>query len=191
MELQNCNVKVFVEDPSGLDFPAFNPIFQKWIREKATEEMLIDVADYLHVPEGPGMVLVGLEADYAMDNSNGRWGLKYNRKANLSGTNQDRLRAALKCALRACQRLEADPLLKGKIKFRTDEVEIFLNDRAYAPHTAATWQACQGDFQEVLSQAFGENSLKMETEKDPRARFGVTVTAPKRLSLEQILKNLG
>jgi hypothetical protein len=191
MELQCCNVKVFVDDPSRLDFPAFNPIFQKWIREKATEDLLIDVADYLHVPEGPGMVLVGLEADYAMDNSDGRWGIKYNRKAPFPGTNQDRIHAAIKSALLACQRLEADPLLQGKIKFRTDELEIFINDRALAPNTPETWKACEKDFQTVLGKIYGGNSFKLTLEPDPRARFGVRVSYPKAPALAQVLKNLG
>jgi hypothetical protein len=191
MELQHCNVKIFVEDPSRLDFSVFNPIFQKWIREKVTDDLLIDVADYLHVPEGPGMVLIGLQADYAMDNTDGRWGLKYNRKASLAGNNQDRLRSALKCALLACQRLEADPALKGKIKFRNDEVEIFINDRALAPNTPETWKTCQADFQGVLGKLFGSDGMRVEPEKDPRARFGVRVFSPKAPALAQILKNLG
>lgn len=191
MELQHCNVKIFVEDPSRLDLPSFNSIFQKWVREKATEDLLIDVADYLHVPEGPGMVLIGLEADYAMDHSDGRWGLKYNRKAALSGSDPDRLRSALKSAVQACQRLEADPQLAGKIKFRTDEIEIFINDRALAPNNEETWNAHQKDFQSVLEKFYGGNSFKMEKEKDPRARFGVRVLNPKAPGLPQLLKNLG
>jgi hypothetical protein len=190
MELQHCNVKIFVEDPSGLDFPSFNPIFQKWIQEKTTDDLLIDVADYLHVPEGPGMVLIGLEADYAMDHTDGRWGLKYNRKAPLSGNNQERLRSALKCALLAAQRLESDPLLAGKIKFRTDEIQIFINDRALAPNQPETWKACEGDFQSVLNKLYGGNSFKVETEKNPRERFGVRVFNPKAPALAQLLKNL-
>jgi hypothetical protein len=191
MELQHCNVKIFVEDSGKLDFPSFNPIFQKWIREKATGDLLIDVADYLHVPEGPGMVLVGLEADYAMDHTDGRWGLRYNRKAVLPGNNSDRLRSALKCALEACLRLETDPLLAGKIKFRTDEIQIFINDRALAPNTPETWQALQKDFQTVLEKLYQGNSFRMEPATDPRARFGVRVNAPKAPTLAQILKNLG
>lgn len=80
MELQHVNVKIYVEDASKIDFPQLNPVFQTWIQNKLTSELLIDVADYLHVPAGPGMVLVGLEADYSLDHTNYRWGLRYNRK---------------------------------------------------------------------------------------------------------------
>jgi hypothetical protein len=190
MELQNFNIKSFVEDPGTLDLPSFNAIFQKWIREKATADVLIDVADYLHIPEGPGMVLIGLEADYAMDHTDGRWGLKYNRKAALPGDNQERLRSALQCNLLGCQRLESDPQLAGKIKFRVDEIEIFINDRALAPNTPETWQACQKDFQSVLEKLYGGTAFKMEKEKDPRARFGVRVSNPEAPSLSRLLKNL-
>ena len=38
------------------------PVFHQWIREKKIpDELLIDVADYAHVPQGPGVVLIDQE----------------------------------------------------------------------------------------------------------------------------------
>ena len=57
-------------------------------------ELLLDVADYRHVPAGPGVMLIGNEGDYSVDNTGDRLGIRYNRKAALDGDNQDRLRQA-------------------------------------------------------------------------------------------------
>ena len=43
------------------------PIFQRWIQDHAIVGMLIDVIDYKHVPEGPGIVLIADEFDLAYD----------------------------------------------------------------------------------------------------------------------------
>jgi hypothetical protein len=190
MEMQHINVKIFMEDGHKLNFSEFNPVFQTWIQKNLTPELLIDVADYLHVPEGPGMVLVGLEADYAMDHTDGRWGLRYNRKAAADGTNQDRLKAALRTALEACQRLEADERLKGKFKFRTDEIEIFINDRALAPNSDETFQAAKPDLEKTFAVLLGNKDFAMTRHSEPRSRFGVTVKSAKSQNLSALLKNI-
>ena len=103
MNLQHINIKIYTEKMEAN--PAdFNPAFQTWIQKKLTEELLIDVADYLHVPAGPGMVLIGHEADYSMDQTDHRWGLRYNRKAPLDGTPQDRFAQALRACLQGSEK---------------------------------------------------------------------------------------
>jgi len=190
MDLQHVNVKVYIQDSHNLDFSEFNPVFQTWIQENLTEEMLIDVADYLHVPEGPGMVLVGLEADYSMDNTDNRWGLRYNRKTGLEGSDQDRLRQALQSALKACERLESDPRLKGKLKFNLEELDLFINDRALAPNNSETFDASKPVFEEVLNQLFGDKKFNMEPQPEIRARFGVKVRHSNSPDLKTLIKNL-
>ena len=81
MELQHLNVKLLLENSQDLDLDAIVNIFHGWIQEQLCEELLLDVADYRHVHHGPGVVLIGHEADYAIDNTDGRWGIRYNRKA--------------------------------------------------------------------------------------------------------------
>ena len=49
-------------------------VFHQWIRDSVCPEMLIDVADYRHVPAGPGVMLIGHEANYSLDNRENRLG---------------------------------------------------------------------------------------------------------------------
>jgi hypothetical protein len=59
MDVQQVNVKFFVENPEAVDLEAYLTIFNNWIQSHATEELLVDVADYRHVFAGPGVVLIG------------------------------------------------------------------------------------------------------------------------------------
>ncbi len=83
------------------------------------EHMLIDVADYAHVPDGPGILLVSDEANIYFDRFDGRLGLTYSRKRPIEGTFADRLAAVVSYARQACELLEASPVLNGAKKFGT------------------------------------------------------------------------
>ena len=113
MEFQHVNVKLFVKNSEEVDLEALIPVFHGWIQNQASGELLLDVADYRHVRSGPGVVLIGHQGNYSLDNTGGRLGVRYNRKAPLEGTNQDRLVQATQAALAACQRLETEPRLGG------------------------------------------------------------------------------
>src|SRR5580693_7012882 len=106
MELQHVNVKLLVQNQGEIDLEPLIPVFHGWIQDQVGEGLLIDIADYRHVDGGPGVVLIGHEGNYSVDNTDHRLGIRYNRKAVLDGNNQDRLKQAAHAALKACQRLE-------------------------------------------------------------------------------------
>jgi hypothetical protein len=134
--------------------------------------LLIDVADYRHVAAGPGVVLVGLEADYAMDNAGGRWGLLYNRKAARDGSNEDRFTQAFRAAASACHRLEEE--VTG-LKFSRQEFQLFINDRALAPNVPETLEACRDEIESFLKNLLGHDDATLTAEPEARRRFGVLV----------------
>src|ERR1051325_6327411 len=80
MDLHKFCIKYFAEDPSAVRLDAVIPVYHRWIQKQAVEGMLVDVADYGHLPQSPGVMLVAHEADYAMDSMEGPLGLLYNRK---------------------------------------------------------------------------------------------------------------
>ena len=89
MKLQHINLKFYIENPETVNLEDFTAVFNTLDPEaKATEELLIDVAEYLHVHNGPGIMLIGHNANYSLDNRAGRLGLLYNRKEPLEGTNR-------------------------------------------------------------------------------------------------------
>ena len=186
MNLQHINVKIYVEDDSAVDLSRFIDVFHSWIKQQLLDELLIDVADYRHVPAGPGVILIGHEADYAMDNKGGRLGLLYNRKAPLDGSNADRFGQALSSAAKACQMLENEFKDNGVLTFSRQEFQLFVNDRAIAPNTAETLQNCQDEIASFLTATIGHNQFNLEHHSNPRQRFGVEVKVTEAFELAAI-----
>jgi hypothetical protein len=190
MELQHVNAKLLVKDSEGVDLEALIPVFHSWIQDKVFEDRLLDIADYRHVHEGPGIILIGLEGDYSVDNTDGRLAIRYNRKAALDGSNRDRLKQAVRAALSACQRLEAEASLGGKLRFNGQEVEVFVNDRLLAPNTEATRAAAQPDFDAFFARLFGGAEYSLSYDGEARRLFMASVKASRPFSVTDLLKNV-
>ena len=190
MDLQHVNVKLFVQDPEQVDLEPLIPIFHNWIQDQICEELLLDVADYRHVDAGPGVVVIGHQADYSVDNTDNRLGVRYNRKAALEGSNQDRLAPATRSALMACQRLESEPRLDGKLRFNGQETEVFINDRLVAPNREATRDALSSEFSTFFQKLFGGSEYFLSYCRDPRRLFTVSVKTSQLFTVADLLKNL-
>jgi len=188
MELQHINVKLLVKE-QGVSLDPVIPLFHRWIQERAFEELLLDVADYRHVQGGPEVILIGHEADYSVDNTDNRLGVRYNRKAVLNGDNQARLKQAARAALSACRRLEAQPELN--LHFNGQEVEVVVNDRLLAPNRAETWQALQSDVTTFAETLFQGSEYSLQRDADPRPLFSVFLKSSKPFTVAQLLVHLG
>lgn len=183
MQWQHTNVKIPVDGAMGVDAARLIPIFHEWIREESLPELLIDVADYRHVPDGPGVMLIALEADYNMDHADGVWGMRYNRKAALDGSNAGRFRQALAAAAGACLLLEKALAGAGGLTFSRSTFDWFINDRALAPNTPDTWAGCEPELQALIAEMFGHDEFTLTPQADPRRAFGATITAAKPFDL--------
>ena len=190
MELQHVNVKVLLRNDKEIDLEPLIPVFHAWIQEQGWDELLLDVADYRHVYAGPGVVLIGHEANYSVDNSGNRPGVRYNRKAALEGSNQDRLKQATVAALKACRRFESDSRLNSKFLFNGKEIEISINDRLFAPNIPETRDAIQTDLASLLQKLFSGGEYALSYENSPRNLFAVSVKSSGTFSVDELLKNL-
>jgi hypothetical protein len=190
MKIQHVNLKLLVKNPEQVDLEPLIPVFHSWIQHQVCEELLLDVADYRHVYAGPGVVLIGHQGNYSLDNADNRLGVRYNRKAVLDGSNQDRLKQAARAALTACQRLESEPRLEGRLRFNGQEMEVFINDRLVAPNRDATHEAVKSDFQIFFQELFRGNEYSLSYGSDPRRLFAVSVKASQRFSVVDLLGNL-
>jgi hypothetical protein len=192
MELQHVNVKLLVKGNADqeIDLNPFVPVFHTWIQDQVCEEQLLDVADYRHVPAGPGVILIGQEGDYSVDNTDSRLGVRYNRKAVLAGSNLERLKQAAQAALSACQRLEAESSLGTELHFNGQDVEIFINDRLMAPNREETRAAFQADFEAFSNKLFGAGKYSLSYGNDPRRLFTVFLKASQPIPVADLLANL-
>ena len=189
-ELQHINVKLLLKDPQDLDLDPVIPVFHSWIQGQVCEELLLDVADYRHVHGGPGIVLIGHEADYSLDHTDNRWGVRYNRKATLTGSNQKKLDQVARAALAASQRLQEDIRLDGKLSFNGHDIEIFVNDRLLAPNREQTRQTLQPDFYAFAEKLFGGSDYSLSFGEDPRRLLTVFLKAARPIAVEALLETL-
>jgi len=187
MIVSRLQIKFFAADP--VDLAVFNGIFQRWIQQKKLDGLLIDVADYRHVFQGPGVILIGHEADYGMDMGAGRLGLLYTRKRHHDTDLQQQLRSSFHLALAACHALEGEPELLGKLKFRADEVEIRFADRLRLPNTPDALEKVRGDLNAALAEIYGGAPFSFAAASDdPRQVFTVRVTAAGAGTVSDLLR---
>jgi hypothetical protein len=191
MNIQHLNLKLFLEDSSAVDLEQFIGVFNGWIQrqtsqERVTDELLIDVADYRHVFAGPGLLLIGHEANYSLDNTGNRLGLLYNRKAKVDGSVQERLAQAARALLLAAQRLETE----NGLKFNAQELLLIVNDRLLAPNTEATFTALAPELQTFFDRLYAGAGCAIDWAPDSRERFTVNVTTTANVDVAALLRNL-
>lgn len=189
IDLQKINVKFYLAEDASLSPEEAFRIFSQWIPE-TTDEVLVDVADYDHVPQGPKTVLVGHEANYTLDNSDGRYGLLYGQKATASGSNAERLRAAIAASLKACQRMEQAADSPTTARFVGSEAVVVINDRLRASNDDATLEQIRADLDTVLGELFAGAATQLEREGDARERLTIRVRAEGNFDTAALLSNL-
>jgi len=170
------NAKLFVTDETAVSLTDIIPVFHRWIQTQAVEGLLIDVADYKHVEDGPGILIIGHEGDYALDQENGRSGLLYTRKREWPTPDfKDRLRLVIGLAVQATQILANEESLS--LEFRTDELGLIFPDRLNAPNTPETLAALQDDITAVLAEIYGSDVITLTaTSDDVKRPFAVQAT---------------
>ena len=160
MQSEKLQIKVFARPSAEFQVEAVIPVFHRFIREHAFDELMIDVADYKHVKHGPGIVLVGDANDYYLDEGGGRPGLLFSRKRHGSGP-EGRLREGFARALRACVLLEAAPELGGTLRFKTDEVLVRLPDRLHAPNDDASFTELSNEVSALAERLYGAGAFSL------------------------------
>ncbi len=188
--LDHFNVKIFAQPAPQFDLAQAVPVFHRWIQESARPELLIDVADYRHVQAGPGVLLVGHEANYSLDNRAARLGLLYNRKLASEDSLPAKLEQAFGAALGACAALEAEPAFGGKLRFNAGEAEILINDRLLAPNTAAAVASLLPELRAFLDHLYGVSAYTAESGGAPGERLCVAVKTAEQRPVAWALERL-
>jgi hypothetical protein len=188
VQLQHVNVKLLAEPVAYADLEPLIPIFHEWIEHQAPGDLLLDIADYRHVPEGPVVALIGHDGDYSVDNTNSRLGVRYNRKAAFAGSDMDHLKQAARAALEACLRLESDPRLAGMLQFNGRDIEISFNDRLLTPNSHQTQIAADSVLREFCGTLFRGGKYSVTYESDRRRLFGAALRSEASFTVSELLK---
>jgi hypothetical protein len=173
MQATKFQVKLYAR-AGHIELEKLVPVFHEWIRaKKIPDELLIDVADYTHVPQGPGVVLIGHQSDYYLDVADDRPGLLYSRKRGFEGGFQAGIEDAFRRALKASRLLEEESRLG--FAFATDEVLFRVQDRLAAPNENATYETYKPALESVATAFFG-SAPPMERLGSAREPFAVRIS---------------
>ena len=162
------SIKIFATKPIARDeLHPFIGVFHRFIQAAVVPGLLIDVADYAHVPDGPGVMLIGHEVDYGIDLAGGRAGLLTTRKRAGDAELSALFRDALAKAFAAARAIEADDTVP--VRFELDAIEITLPDRLAAPNNAHAFDLVCKELLSVALAVFG-SAAKFENAagSDPR-----------------------
>jgi hypothetical protein len=188
MDAQKLQLKIFVtpESARAIELEMFIPVFHRWIKERLLPELVIDVANYVHVPEGPGVVLIGHGSDYFMDLGEGRMGLLHNRKR-AGPSPADRLADLARRTLHAALLLERDPMLSGKLRFATNEFVFRINDRLLAPNSDSLFVSLKPELDGLAARLFA-GPYELTRTGGAKDLFSVRLAAPAGPSLATMLE---
>ena len=187
--LQRIQIKIAADAPPGLSLDPFIEIFARWRKEAHAAEW-VDLADYAHLPRGPGILLAGQRCNVSFDLTDPGPGILYSAKKGLSGSHAERLRAAMEWCLEFSQRLTAEPEFPKDVRLRTDRLEIRFNDRLETPNTVSTDAELRPAVEQLLNVLFGAGEYEMIPHSDPHDCYGFTVRAKKAESLDTLRERL-
>jgi hypothetical protein len=172
MDLYRLGIKFFAVSGEKMELTEFIPIFHEWIQKQVIHDhLLIDVHNYSHMHEGPGILLVAHQGNFSIDKSD-RVGLFYYRKQPV-----ETLADVIKPALEGCKLLETDANVRGRLRFRTDDMLIVANDRLVAPNNDEAFLHFKPQLSSALSQVLGKSFRLARISDDPKDRLTIRAQA--------------
>ena len=185
--MQRISAKLYVEDSSAVTPTALIPVFHRWISDGAVEGLLIDVADYKHVPEGPGIMLIGHEGDYSVEYTDGVPAFRYERKRDRPSELREQIHQVLRLTLIGANTLAETPDPHGPIGFRTDEVVVSIADRLRAANTAENFESIKHEVEAAVAEIYGAVVETVEhISEDARVPLGFRVRIDKAPALNEL-----
>lgn len=176
LDIHRLGAKLFAENPEVIRAEAYIGMFHRWIQARDLDGTPIDVADYKHVPDGPGIMLISHEADRSLDFADGRPGAIYQRKRDMTGTLEERLETVIRAADATADRIEGEAAADG-VRFGRDEIELRFHDRRLAPNSDDGFVAVADAVRSALARTRpGRSAQIVRAEDDPRAPLTLRVT---------------
>jgi hypothetical protein len=151
-------------DFTGVSAGLFVNLFHRWIQEQSVaDHLLIDVADYAHVVDGPGTILVCSEANIHIHCQ----GLTYVRKRPFAGvaTLEESVIRCVRTAVGLAEKIGADPAVAGHFHRRAGEIRIQFNDRLLTPNTTEAAAAVVPPVTAALKTFFQNKSISVAVAK--------------------------
>ena len=133
--LQRIDVKLLLDCPPDPDLDQFLVIFDRWRKADDHPADWVDLADYAHMPGGPGILIAGKRDTFSVNLNPPGPGLLTSVRSGLEGLLEDRFREALRRAREFNAAVMAEPEFPAEFSVREGAWEICVNDRLGFPNT--------------------------------------------------------
>ena len=138
-----------------VDIASFISVFHQWIQEdEIPNHIMVDVADYKHIPNGPGIMLIAFEGNFSIGYDENGLGLSYIRKTKIGSNETESLENIQKILDNAVRLIKNDSMLRKKIKF-SNEYSVFSNDRYEYPNNVNS----ENKLHQLVSSVFDDSIL--------------------------------
>ena len=175
MDLQKFGVKLFFNTNGSYSSKDFVPIFHNWIQDKAIDDhLLIDVTDYSHIPDGPGVMLIAHEGNFSLDQESQQPGIMYMRKTEIAGSFTERFSTVLSTVIKAANCLNDNNISK-QVDFASSSFRFIANDRLYAENTADNQDLYKQKIQKALDGKYPDSQFEFGDVSDKNERLAFTV----------------
>ncbi|HBL11253.1 MAG TPA: hypothetical protein DD379_07570 [Cyanobacteria bacterium UBA11162] len=186
-DIERFCIKFLARPETNIDEVTFIEVFHEWIRLQKLKGTLIDVADYRHVPNGPGVMLITHEVNYAMEHSNGEFGLYAQRKLGQGETNKERILELAKATATFAALLESDSRVAGKLSLEGGKFYYMANDRLRAPNTEEAFAAIKPDLEAAAAELYPGQSVSIRRlENDSRDRLTAVIQVEKSVDISTL-----
>jgi len=189
-DLQRIHVKMLADAPPDFRLDPFLAIFGRWRQDKTHPAQWVDLADYAHMAEGPGILLAGHQGNFVVDRARPGLGLLYAGKKDFEGANDERIVGAFRRCLDLTKALVTEPTYPAEMKLKPESWEFFINDRVYFPNNDETDAALRPAIESALNKLFGDG-VTMERDTDPQRRYAFSIRASTGLTLNQLYQRVG
>ena len=171
MDLQRIDVKLLLDTPAAPNLDAFLVIFDRWRQRKDHPCDWVDLADYAHMPTGPGILIAGKRDTFSINLNPPGPGLLTSTRRGLAGTLEDRFREAFRRAAELNAAVLVEPEFPSVFLPCTGVWEVFLNDRLQFPNTEESDRLVRP----ALAAALGVDPLAVRRHADRGGRLGYSV----------------
>lgn len=169
--LQRIDVKLLLDAPPDPDLDPFLVIFHRWRQRSDHPADWVDLADYAHMPNGPGVLIAGKRDTFSINLNPPGPGILTSVRRGLEGSVEDRFREAFRRARELNSDLFAEPEFPSEFRVRDGAWEVFLNDRLRFPNSDESDRIVRPG----LAAALGIPPGSLQRHSIPHARLGYSV----------------
>jgi hypothetical protein len=190
MSPKRLSIKFYAKNPAVVDSHAFVAVFQRWIQEHSIDGLLIDVADYKHVPNGPGILLIAHEGDYSWNEGEGRGGVQYISKHPIGESLESAIAQVLRLTLEAALQVEKESALNG-LALDFSSIRLVLQDRLQYPNNKESFTAVKPQLAKFFEEVLGVKAeLSNANASDGREALTFAVKLPEGITGAALLDKL-